>query len=66
MTRTSWIGIRLAPEQKELIQRTAEIYGLTASEYLRILAVTHALTVTGHAPELQVPTLPQQETARRA
>lgn len=58
MKRTARIGIRLLPEEKNLIEQRADFYGLSVSDYLRVLALTHVLTVSGHAPELQVPTLP--------
>lgn len=55
MKRTSRIEIRLTPEQKDMIQRAADLYGLTVSDYMRVLAMTHALALTGYDPQLQVP-----------
>ena len=50
--RTGRVEIRLTQEQKETLQRTADYYGLGVSEYLRVLAVTHLLSVTERVPSI--------------
>ena len=53
-TKTTYIGFKCAPEQKEQIISKCRKYGLSMSEFIRVSCVRSSINIISGIPELTI------------